>query len=217
MDDFYDELEDAFIDKPISSQKFIFGLIKTMCKDAKAGKLNKTCSVNLLENGQLKQEFVKLKEVNLEEFKLPSDPNWLPEDYEKDSIKKWEHKVTDKTMEYVEMYCKFVGLRFKKYNESLTKSSAETISKLKEQLAQAPKNLKESIQKQIETEEKAIEERQKTAEKNVPTSIEQCIYNQIYPQLHSEVMKNIDTEFDKEFEEMYPPTKEEKPKPVASK
>lgn len=203
-DDFYDEVEDAFIDRPITAQKFIFDLIKVMCKDAKAGKLNKSCSINIIENGAVKQEFVKLKEVNLEDYKLSSNPEWLPQDMDKDSVRKWEHNVTDKTMEYLELFCKFVGLRFKRYNESISKIAADKTVKLREELEIAPENTKEILAKQLEEFVKATVEGDKKTQESIPKCIEECIYSQIYPKLHEEVMKNMDTEFDKEFEEMYP-------------
>ncbi len=212
-DDFYEEVEDAFIDKPITPQKFIFGLIKGMCKDAKAGKLNKSCSVNLIENGSIKQDFVKLKEINLDDYKLPSNPDWLPKDMDKDSVRRWEHNVTDKTMEYIEMFCKFVVLRFERYNESVSKVAAERTTKLKEELEQAPENSKALLQRTLEEHEKAIADGEKKTEEGVPKCIEECIYTQIYPKLHEEVMKNMDTEFDKEFEEMYPPPKKAEVRP----
>jgi len=216
-DTFYDEVEDAFIDKPIDAQRFIFDLVKGMCKDAKAGKLNRSCSVNVIENGQIKQEFVKLNDVNLADFTLESDPTWLPKDLEKQNARNWEHKVTDKTMEYLRMYCQFVGLRFKKYNESTGKAAQERIAKLTKELATAPETLpsppdpkgalatKKMLQEQIEVETKAMAVASEKAEETVPKNIEECIYSQIYPKLHKEVMDNLDQEFDKEYQEMYPP------------
>ena len=218
-DTFFDEVEDAFIDKPQTAQEFIFGMIKGMCKDAKAGKLNRTCSVNIIENGQVKQEFAKLNEINLAEFTLESDPNWLPKDLDKTSVRKWEHKVTDKTMEYIRMYCQFVGLRFKRYNESILKEAQARGDKLKKELTTAPETLpsppdpkgaratKEMIQKQIETETKLLKDQTKKAEASVPKNIEEAIYGQVYPKLHKTVMDNLDQEFDKEFQQMYPPKK----------
>jgi len=209
--DFYEELEDAFIDKPITVQKFVFGLIKGMCKDAKAGKLNKSCSINVIKNGSVQQDFVKLKDVNLADYTLPVDPEWLPKDLEKQDARNWEHQITDKTMEYLNLYCQFVGLRFQSYNDSVEKIAADKIQKLKEELATSPENAKETIQKQIEIEQKMFDEGKEKTQEALPKSIEECVYTQIYPKLHQEVMQNMDTEFDKEFEEMYPP-----PKKVAS-
>ncbi len=217
-DTFFDEVEDAFIDKPIDAQRFIFDLVKSMCKDAKAGKLNRSCSVNIIENGQIKQEFVKLTEVNLADFTLESDPTWLPKDLDKQNARNWEHKVTDKTMEYIRMYCQFVGLRFKKYNESTRKAGQDRIDKLTKELATAPetgqKN-KATLQEQIGVETKAMEEANKKAEETVPKNIEECIYSQIYPKLHKQVMDNLDQEFDKEFQEMYPAKTPPAPAPPA--
>jgi len=205
--EFYDELEDAFIDKPVSVQKFIFDLIKGMCKDAKAGKLNKSCSVNLIKNGQVQQDFIKLKDVNLADFTLPKNPDWLPKDLEKQDARSWEHQITDKTMEYLSMYCQFVGLRFKKYNDSVELVSVEGLTRLQDELVKAPQEAKEALQKQIDTEKKTLEDSRKKTTEALPKSIEECVYSQVYPKLHQEVMQNMDTEFDKEFEEMYPSPK----------
>lgn len=218
-DTFYDEVEDAFIDKPITAQRFIFDLVKTMCKDAKAGKLNRSCSVNVIENGQIKQEFLKLNDVNLDDYTLESDPNWLPKDLDKVNARNWQHKVTDKTMEYVKMYCQMVGLRFEKYNESGKKEGQERIDKLKKELETAPDILpsppdpsgaratKAMLLEQVVVETKRMEEGLKKAEETVPKNIEECIYSQIYPKLHQEVMNNLEKEFDHEFNEMYPAQK----------
>lgn len=219
-DTFFDEVEDAFIDKPITAQKFIFGLIKTMCKDAKAGKLNRTCSVNLIKEGQVVQEFVKLKDVNLEDYTLQSDPNWLPKDGEKEHTRYWEHMVTDKTMEYISMYCQYVGLRFERYNASVEKEGEERIAKLEVELkkdlgdVKAPEEITKNIQEQLVSTKKRIEEDKIKTEESTPKCIEHCIFTQIYPKLHAEVMKNLDTEFDKEYEEMYPPVKVTPPRPT---
>ncbi len=219
-DTFFDEVEDAFIDKPITAQKFIFGLIKTMCKDAKAGKLNRTCSVNLIKEGQVVQEFVMLKDVNLEDYTLQSDPNWLPKDGEKEHTRYWEHMVTDKTMEYISMYCQYVGLRFERYNASVEKEGKERIAKLEEELkrplpdVKAPEEITKNIQEQLVSTKKRIEEDKIKTEESTPKCIEHCIFTQIYPKLHAEVMKNLDTEFDKEYEEMYPPVKVTPPRPT---
>lgn len=208
-DTFYDEVEDAFIDKPQDAHQFIWGLIKGMCKDAKAGKLNKSCSVNLLDEitGQVKPEFVKLKDLDLTKYDLPSDPNWLPKDMEKKDVRNWEHKVTDKTMEYIKLYCQFVGIRFERYNESVMNVEQAKVDKLKESLEKTAEENKPHLQTAIDEAVKRFEEMQKSNEENLPKCIEHCVYNQIYPQLHQEVLKNMDAEFDKENEEMYPQKK----------
>jgi len=216
-DTFYDEVEDSFIDKPVDAHQFIWGLIKGMCKDAKAGKLNKSCSVNLLDEitGQVKPEFVKLTDIDLKKYDMVSDPNWLPKDMEKKDVRNWEHKVTDKTMEYVKLYCQFVGIRFERYNGSVMKIEQGKIDKLKEQLEKTPEEQKPLLQNAVVEAEKRYAELQKNNEDNLPKCIEHCVYNQIYPQLHQEVLKNMDAEFDKENEEMYPQKKKVVPPPRA--
>jgi hypothetical protein len=140
-------------------------------------------------------------------YDLPSDPNWLPKDLEKKDVRNWEHKVTDKTMEYIKLYCQFVGIRFERYNESVMKIEQAKGEKLKEALEKAPDEQKPAIQNAIVEAAKRFEEMHKNNEENLPKCIEHCVYNQIFPQLHQEVLRNMDSEFDKEDEEMYPKKK----------
>ena len=165
-DSIFDELDDAFVDDPKqTSHDFVWGQIRVLCRDAKIGKLNKVCTVNVIENGQPKQESVKLRGFELET--ISSDPNWIPKDLEESDVKRFEHKITDKTGEYLSLYCSFAILRHTKYVESLKIDNERKIAELIE---------KETDSKTVD---KMIENFQKTIEKfdeSRPKCIEEVLF-----------------------------------------
>lgn len=194
VDTIYEELDDAFIDEKETSHDFVWRLIRDLCKDAKMGKLNKICSVNVLKDGKPQQESVKLKEIELEE--LPSNPDWIPKNIDKDDVKYFEHKVTDKTWEYLNLFSSFTILRHQKYGESLEIENNKKLAKMeqdpnikKELLEDARKNFGESIEK---------------FNGIVPKCLEEVVFSAIYPKISQYVNQNIDKALDKENEELYP-------------
>ena len=199
-DTIFDELDDAFVEnEKESSHDFVWKLIRGLCRDAKLGKLNKTCTVNLIEDGQTKQEQVKLKGYELPIAQSNSD--WVPENLDKGDIKYFEHKITDKTREYLNLFCSFAILRHQKYCESMKVDHEKKVGDLIDK-----KTSVDTIDKIKENFEKTIEKFNKAE----PKYIEEILTNAVYPQIHQQIVKNIDMEFDKENEEMYP--KEDKKK-----
>ena len=197
--DIFDELDDAFIDQKTTSHDFVWGIIRNLCKDAKIGKLNKVCAVNVIKDGKPIQDQIKLKGITLDEIK--SNPDWIPKNMEKEDITYFEHKITDKTLEYLKLFASFTVLRHKKYVESLQKDNAKRIEKML-----ADKNTDQKVSKDAES--SFIEQIDKFA-KALPSCIEEVVFNATYPPIQLEVNKNIENSFNKENEEMYP--KEEKP------
>ena len=199
VDSIYEELDDAFIGEKETAHDFVWRLIRELCKDAKMGKLNKVCSVNVLKDGKPQQDTVKLKEVNLEE--ITSNPDWIPKNIDKDDVKYFEHKVTDKTWEYLKLFSSFTLLRHKKYGESLEAENDRKLADLeknanmkKEQIEDARKNFDETVEKF-----KGI----------IPKCLEEVVFSAIYPKISQHVNQNIDKALDKENEELYP--KKDKP------
>ncbi len=193
-DEIYAELDDAFIDKKETAHDFVWGLIRKICKDAKLGKLNKICAVNVIENGQQKTEQIKLKETKLED--VNSDSKWLPENLDKDEVVYFEHKITDKTMEYLKLFSSFTILRHEKFTGSLEKANSEKLEKMssdKKTTEATISDAKETFEKQLQKMYDAI-----------PSCLEEVVYNAIYPAIQKEVADNIDISLDKENEEMYP-------------
>lgn len=200
-DSIYDELDDAFIDEKDTAQKFIWEQIRALCRDAKVGKLNKVCTVNVIKDGVPATENLKLREFELAQ--VSHDPSWLPPDMDATEVKYYEHKITDKTLEYLRMYCSFTLLRHNKYADSIEEDNTKRLKKI------------------IETkpEQKLIEDAKENFAKTVdrfrdatPKCLEEIVFNGVYRAIHAKIVENIDREFDKENEEMYP-TEDKSKKP----
>lgn len=201
LDTFHEELDDAFIDEKIDAHDFIWGELKRLCKDAKMGKLQKSCVVNTIKDGQQIQDTVKLR--GLELVDVPSDPNWKPDSMEASEIKYFEHSMTDKTMEYLKLYCSFAVLRHDKYAESMEEDQKKKIAELM---------LKKADQKIVDDAKQTLEKTIENFKKGRPSCMEQILYSALYQPISQKVLANMDKEFDKENEQVYP-----KEKPATSK
>ena len=188
--EFLSELEDAFIDKDETASDFVWKEIRKLCKDAKLGKLNKTCVVNILQNGKQISETVKLKDITLEE--IASDPKWIPNLHEKQDIAHYEHSVTDTTMKYLKLFASFSVLRQQKWSESVMQENDKMLQRMKED----PKTEQNIIDDAIE----AFKKNQKILDDAKPRCLEDAIYSSISNSLYKHVSDNIDTMFDKENE-----------------
>lgn len=208
--EFYQELDDAFIDRPESMEKFIFTTIKKIVKDAKTGKLAKKLAIQTLEKGQLKNDSVKLKDIKLSEYSLVNDSKWLPEDVESSEVKYIDYKVTDKTHEYLVLYFQMLMYRYEVYNESTRKAGELRVKDAQEKYDNATVEDKTKELQILTLEKTSLETTKEQQDKQLPECFEMGIHQQVFPQLHKIVMENIDKEFDKEFEEMYP--EDSKPK-----
>ncbi len=197
--EFLSELEDAFIDKDETASDFVWREIRKLCKDAKLGKLNKTCVVNILQNGKQISETLKLKDITLEE--ATSDPEWIPPLHEKENIAFYEHSITDKTLEYLKLFGSFTILRHQKWSESVVKENERTLEEMK--------NNSDTKQHVIDDAIEAFKKNKEMLDDAAPSCLEDAIYTGIYTALHKHVSDNIDTMFDKENEAANP--KEEKP------
>lgn len=194
-DSIFDELDDAFVDDPkITAHDFVWLQVRALCKDAKLGKLNKTCNVNVMKDGMQAQEQIKLRGYKLPE--APSDAKWIPPNMEKDEVKYFEHKVTDKTFEYLKLYCSFAILRHTEYADSIEEDNNRKIAELEAKKDKNVAEIKENYGKAIVKFREAA-----------PKCFEEILFNSVYPHIHKKVTENIEVEFDKENEEMYPKEK----------
>lgn len=196
LDTFYEELDDAFIDEKESAHDFIWGQLKKLCRDAKMGKLQKSCVVNTIKDGKQQQETLKLR--GLELIEVPSNPAWIPEKLEASDLKYFEHSVTDKTMEYLKLYASFSVLRHDKYGDSLVEDQKKKVAELM---------LNKADQKIIDDAKKTMEDTQENFKKGRPECIEQILYTALYQPISQKVLANVDRELDKENEELYPKEK----------
>jgi hypothetical protein len=191
--DFFDELDDAFIDQKETAHDFIWGELRKLCSDAKMGKLNKSCVVTFMKDGKQAQDVVKLRGLELEE--LPSNPEWIAKNMEKDEVKYFEHKVTDKTMEYLKLFSSFAILRHEKFGEAIAEEQEAQLKKMS-QANKSEKEIDEARKRNLEALEKFNESK--------PKCIEECVFNAIYPAVYRHVTANVDKSLDKENEELYP-------------
>lgn len=198
-DTIFDELDDAFIDQKESAHDFVWGLIRTICRDSKMGKLNKACTIMIVKDGQQVQDQVKLKGYELEQ--ITENSEWLPKHLSKEDVKYFEHKVTDRTMEYLRLYGSFAILRHDKLADSLEEEDNKKIAEM----------IKNKVSDDLLNDAKTnFAEANKKFRESKASCIEEAIFNEIYRHIHKMVMDNVDREFDKENESLYP--KEEKQK-----
>lgn len=201
---FYDEVDECFVDKDESAQKFVWRAVKDMVKDAKSAKMTNSCNVRKMKGDQMVSDSVSLTEYDLKDYVLAENPEWIPKDLEKDNVKHWEHQVTERSYDYIKKFGQITMLRFAVFNESTDKILEEKISKAQEKYDSAPEEQKESLLAVLNQEKEKQKTSKTNREEEVPTCLEQCIYNQVYPALHKKIIENMDLELDKEFEQVYP-------------
>ena len=190
---FFEELDDAFVGEKETSHDFVWGLLRKLASDGKMGKLNKSCTINIIKDGQQIQDIVKLRGLELEE--LPSNPKWISKNMEEDEVKYFEHKVTDKSWEYLKLFASFALLRFDRLGDSIKVENEKQLKKMASENKTADQ-IEEARKKQAEGLEKYQESR--------PKCIEETIFNNIYPGVYRKVTENVDNSLDKENEELYP-------------
>ncbi len=200
--EFLSELEDAFIGKDEDASDFIWREIRRLCKDAKIGKLNKVCVVNILQDGKQISETLKLKDVTLEE--TTSDPEWIPNLHEKEDVTHYEHSITETTMNYLKLFGSFTILRHEKWAKSIIKENDKMLQRMRKD----PKTEQTVIDDAIE----AFNKNKQMLDDAKPKCLEDAIYSSIFSNLYKHVSDNIDTMLDKENEAANP--KEEKPIPA---
>ena len=203
----YEQLDEVFAGEDEDLNKFIFDIVKAKCKDAKTGIFNKKIAFNKYraDSPQPVPEFVKLKECKLENYELPFNPSWLPEEVEGENVKYWEHKLTDKTYHFLQEFAKMTMFRIEKFHASITEFNEHEIENLNAEMKEAKDNKeKRTIEDKLKLLKADFEEFKKNKEEAIPVCFEQVIYNEVYPQVQQRLFANMDAEFDKEFEEVYP-------------
>jgi len=123
-------LQDQFVDKDKALQKFVYEQIRGLCRTAKLCKINQQMMANIEKDGVMAQETFNLKDVDLEEYTLKSDENWLPEAYNKDSTTFYALKVGDNTYDLLRLFAQIYNCRIDLYNDSIPDGDAQRKSKL---------------------------------------------------------------------------------------
>ena len=129
------ELEDAYIEKKKDLRAQISEQVKILYKGAKMTKVHHMIIVNLksenVDNGErvLKAEQVPLKNVELKKYNLPHNPDWIPENMEKDDTKTYVLKVGDNTWKYLLYFVKIYCVKIDLYNDKLLSNEKSEIAK----------------------------------------------------------------------------------------
>ena len=134
--DAHAELMDRYLDKEDELRKFIFDQIKGLATIAKMVKLKKVFIYNTeIDDGGnkkriRKEETMPLKDANIEKYILPNNPDWLPEDLEREDSEPYVYKVGDKTWDYLMLFCKIISARTVFWNKSIRKADPDRKNKL---------------------------------------------------------------------------------------
>ncbi len=200
-------LEDVFIDtQNMDARKFIFDALKNACQDAKRSVRNGVTPVNQRQDdGQMKQEEYKLKDVKLDNYTLEENPNWLPENLSLVDNTPIELKLGDNTMKYLKIFGQLVTIRHEQYNmaEEIWKESQAEEMKNKLNTAQFEQFLKS-------------QETQKTSRlEQVPSCLQEAIFTSIWPSIQQKIDQSDGKMFEEEYKEIYAEVAKEKGKEMA--
>ncbi len=206
--DFLDEFEDAFVGQEKSSHRFVFELLTALCRDAKNCKLVKNTPVNRWVDRKKVQETIKFKDINFNDYTLPSNSKWLPKDMDESDVKSFDLKLRDKTMEYLKLHGQLVMVRIMEYNKSTILHEGAILDDLRKNNS-TPEEIKAIEEQNIQS--------KKLRDSFLPTCLEQAIYEQIFPKIYPVVNKNIEEEFLAEFNEEYKDYEKERKKAAISK
>ncbi|MHA2055313.1 MAG: hypothetical protein ACW99F_17170 [Candidatus Hodarchaeales archaeon] len=200
-------LEDVFIEQDtMDARKFIFDALKNACQDAKRSTRNNVSPVNQRqEDGQMKQEEYKLKDVNLESYSLEDNPNWLPDNLSAEDNKPIELKLGDNTMKYLKIFGQLVNIRHEQYNIAEEKY----LKVQKEEMRSKLPN--DDAYEKWEKSQETLKESRLAA---VPTSLQQALYVSIWPLIQQKIDMSDGLMFEKEFNELYPKDEDKKPQPL---
>ncbi len=197
--EFLGELEDAYVDQEKSLDSFVNGLITVLCKVAKSCKMDRRIRVNVWEDKEIVPKIIKIRDIRLDDYTLPSDPSWLPKDTDKQDMVFYEVRLGYATMNYLKLSGQIVTLQHREHNESALVHEKGMLQNLKNR-STSPEGIK--IHEENDRKER------KKREMTTPKCLEHMVYQHVFPHLNDSVMTNISKEFQSEFNEEY--AKEEK-------
>jgi len=115
------QLEDEFVDKEDDLRHMVYDPVKGLAKAAKMILLNKQFVCNVYDESEPQnagQKTLQLEDLNLDKFKVDSDPDWRPENVS-DTGKPYKIRVGDKTWNLLTSYFQIYQVRVSEYNKSL--------------------------------------------------------------------------------------------------
>jgi len=124
------ELEEEYIDKPEDLRNLVFGYLLKLTKEAKSTLRNKQFGANVIDTemqedkggNPQKVDKIKLKNYDLKKCTRPLNPDWIPENLEKDDCKVYKIKVGNKTFERLVVYGQLHEARVRLYCKNLDES-----------------------------------------------------------------------------------------------
>lgn len=118
------QIEDEFVDKEDDLRHLVFDPIKATSKQTGLIQTQKQFIANILDDNQEKTtKTVKLEDVDLEQYDIKSDPDWLPENISKEDVKPYKIRVGKKTWEYLVFHFKIYAAKIDAYNETLDRGA----------------------------------------------------------------------------------------------
>jgi len=114
-------LEDHFENNDKQTlHNWFFVQLRELAKTSKLSDANRAINANVFTaEGGVEQKPFKYKDIDLESFKLESDPTWRPKDLEDDELSNFDLKVGEKTHNHLSNYCKIHAARIHEFNESI--------------------------------------------------------------------------------------------------
>lgn len=113
-------LEDHFLDDEKQTlHRFFYENLRNLAKTSKNSETSRTILTNVFEDGQMNQKTFSYKDVDIEKYALNSNPVWRPEEIDQEDLAEFVMKVGEKTHKHLVNYCKILGARVAKYNNSL--------------------------------------------------------------------------------------------------
>ena len=139
--------EDHFVDDDDvdAQRKFVFSQVKQLAKSARMIRMNKSFGGLIEEDKKQKKETFYLKDINLDDYEIDSDPNWIPKNINKNDVKTYILKVGEITWNALQIFAKVAVARGELYNKSLDKNDINYKGKLMEM----PKCFEQIIQDNI--------------------------------------------------------------------
>jgi hypothetical protein len=127
-------LEDHFEDQENKTlHRFFYEQLRELAKTSKMSDANRSIKANVFdEDGKMIQKAYPYKEINLEQFKLVSNPDWRPKDLDEEDVGVFELKVGEKTHNHLSNYVKIHMARVQKFNETIPRKDGKIDDRYKE-------------------------------------------------------------------------------------
>lgn len=201
------DLEDCFVnDANMDASKYLFGLVRELCQFAKRFNRQQTIPVQTRdENGTPKQIDFSIKDINLEDFTLPSNPDWIPPSLEGQNVSPVKLRVGDTTMRYLKIFGQMTMIRKREGDKHEDEYMNKRLQEMRD--SKAPEQSIKQWQDYQQT------EKQKRDDLH-PTCLEHAIFLNVIAKMEQKLNELDSKIFNEEYEEINAPAKSE---PVAAK